>query len=229
MKDDYYWLAPFYESIARMVFGQELRRAHLDLMINGREILQQAKLVVWLGGGTGIGINELLAAAPNARLIYVDPSLRMLKQAQIKVQSDFYERVEWVNNTHDWLYQPIQSRRWADQKVDVLVTIFMLDVLPQKTLIELVKWANGNVSTWFYADFIPQKRWYKRLFIQFMYLCFMLSTRIRQQSLIDHQSLISAEGWRLLSQSRRLRAKQLVVSSIWRSSRLTELHQLNHS
>ena len=159
MKDDYRWLAPFYEHIAQLVFDQELRLAHFDLMESGCGLLEQTKLIVWLGGGTGIGINELLKAAPRARLIYIEPSRHMLQRAQIKVKPKFKKRVEWVLDTHLWLYQPTQSLRWADQPVDVLITAFMLDVLRQETLIELIRWSNKHVNTWFYADFVPQKKW----------------------------------------------------------------------
>lgn len=215
MKDDYRWLAPFYEKIAQLVFGQELNLAHFDLMENGQWVLGQAKIIVWLGGGTGIGINELLETAPHAHLIYVEPSNRMRKLAQAKVKKNFRERIEWVKDNHLWLYQPNQSLRWAEQKIDLLITAFMLDVLRSESLIELIKWSNEWVDTWFYADFVPQERWHKKGFIQFMYICFMLCTGIRQRSLIDHQSLMSDEGWCMLPQSRRTRAKQLVVSALY--------------
>ena len=214
-KDQYRWLAPFYEPLASIVFGQALVKAHFDLLESGQSCLHKARSIVWLGGGTGIILNELLHTAPYAQVTYVEPSVQMLKRAQAKLDPQFKDRIEWVNARHTWLYESNQRVRWSETKIDILLTAFVLDVLSEAPLNTLIRWAKGHVSTWFYADFIPQKKWDRRLFIQFMYLCFRICTSIEQRSLLNHQTLMCEQGWHLIPGSQRRRAKQFVVSALY--------------
>ena len=91
--DSYRYLAPFYELLARLVFGQSLTKAHFELLqpnhLELRETFEHAQRIYWLGGGTGIALCELMKVAPNARLYYIEPSRSMLSRAQQKVR---YER-----------------------------------------------------------------------------------------------------------------------------------------
>jgi hypothetical protein len=90
-------------------------------------------------------------------------------------------------------------------------------VLPQEECLELMCWAKQqDIQTWLFADFVPQESWYKKAFIHFMYLCFMLTTKIQQKSLLDHQSLFLQSAWYEQVKSRKLRAKGFVVSSLFK-------------
>jgi hypothetical protein len=126
-------------------------------------------------------------------------------------------RVDWINEKHSWLYEPKQVQRWLKEPIDTMLTFFFLDVLPQKECLDLMYWAKQQViQTWLFADFVPQKSWYKKAFIRFMYLCFVLTTKIQQKKLLDHRTLFLKSAWHEQGKSRKLRAKGLVVSSLFK-------------
>ena len=68
--DHYRYLAPFYESLARFVFGEALIDAHKDLIIPRAELAEMTE-IYWLGGGTGHSLCELIRASPHAKLFYI--------------------------------------------------------------------------------------------------------------------------------------------------------------
>jgi hypothetical protein len=53
---------------------------------------------------------------------------------------------------------------------------------------------------WLFADFVPQRRRWAKFFIKFMYLCFTLTTRIKQRDMLDLISILRAEGWHTAAQ-----------------------------
>ncbi len=223
-RDRYWLLSSVYERLASLVFGQELVAAHRDLIEGGRGALAQCTELIWIGGGTGVLIEELLSAAPQATLTYIEPSKSMLKRAQSRVhqmvQRD-QERVIWVNATHEWLYQRAQidsSQTPAEDHANhqrCLLTVFFMDVLTAPQCHELMEWAReAQVNTWLFADFIVQTGWIKRAFIQWMYVCFMVTTQIKQRSLLDHLQLFHEHGWSALKESGRYRAHDLVFSAL---------------
>ena len=215
--DQYRFLAPFYEKLAFFVFRNELKSAHLDLIIEAQEELKQARTIVWLGGGTGICINQVLKQAPQAKLLYIEASKAMISRAQAQIDARYTMRVEWINEKHSWLYEPKQVQRWLKEPIDTMLTFFFLDVLPQKECLDLMYLAKKQViQTWLFADFVPQKAWYKKAFIRFMYLCFVLTTKIQQKKLLDHRTLFLKSTWYEQVESRKLRANGLVVSSLFK-------------
>ncbi len=216
--DAYRFLAPFYEKLAFLVFGTELKNAHQDVITEAKEELKQARTIVWLGGGTGLCINEVLRQAPQAKLLYIEASKAMISRAQTQIHARYTMRVEWINEKHSWLYEPKQVQRWLKEPIDTILTFFFLDVLPQEECLKLMCWAKQqHIKAWLFADFVPQKIWYKKAFIRFMYLCFMLTTKIQQKKLLDHRTLFLNSAWNEQVKSRKLRAKGLVVSSLFKS------------
>jgi tRNA (cmo5U34)-methyltransferase len=226
LRDHYRFLAPIYEKLASLVFGSALVSAHRDLIVHGRDALAHCTQIIWIGGGTGVLIEELLKVAPQATLIYIEPSRAMLKIAKDRVHTLAYndrERIIWVNETHDWLYhQTADSILHRSSPHDPIgfhrrcfFTAFFMDVLSFKQCQELMKWSRTHqVDTWLFADFIIQQRWIKKLFVQWMYICFMITTQIKQTSLLNHLMIFREQGWLTLRRSETLRARGLVLSAL---------------
>ena len=192
--DDYRWLAWMYDSLADLVFGGEILRAQRALLTSNVACLSQSKCILWIGGGTGRVLNELLSLAPHAHVIYVEPSAQMLARAINNVDPRSTHRVRWVHRDHRWLWEP---RAEADlERIDVMITAFFLDVLPEEECRALALHASPRVRSWLFADFIPQRRRWAQALIAFMYLCFTIVTRIKQRKMLDLLGVLRREGWR---------------------------------
>ncbi|MEZ0538922.1 methyltransferase domain-containing protein [Fibrella arboris] len=74
-------VAPFYDLLARLAFGQSLRRAQLW----GIDHIRPGSRVLVLGGGTGGTLAHLLARQPSY-VLYVEASAVMLKMAKQRTQ-----------------------------------------------------------------------------------------------------------------------------------------------
>ena len=220
--DDYHFLAPFYDYLAHLVFQGELLKAHHDIITVAQNDLAKAKYLVWIGGGTGHYIDEVLNIAPQAKLIYIEASRAMMKRAQTRLNPKFKGRVEWILASHTWLFEAQQAQRWHDEPIDAILTFFFLDVLPKADCVALIRWAKQqNVKAWLFADFIPQQKWYKNIFISFMYQCFALTTKIPQRSLLNHPDLFLQNHWVEQQGSAKLSAGGLVKSCLFRLNQKT--------
>jgi hypothetical protein len=101
-----------------------------------------------------------------------------------------------------------------------LMSFFFMDVLREEDCRAMIKWASKQgVSGWYFADFIPQKKWYYRSFISLMYLCFALTTRISQRSLLDLKKLYLEEGWEVKGPST-FQANGLVESCYFEQTKI---------
>ena len=215
--DAYRFLAPYYEWLVHLIFRDELHKAHQDILCYGQSELLKAKQIIWIGGGTGYCLHDILERAPQAKLIYIEPSWAMMKRAQAQVDSKLNDRVEWVLAPYTWLFETPQVHRWSHESIDVILTFFFLDVLPKTDCNLLMNWAQKQgVTAWFFADFIPQQKWYKIIFICFMYQCFALTTKIEQRHLLNHHVLFEQTFWEEQLGSARLRAGGLVKSCLFK-------------
>ena len=181
--DHYRWLAWIYDSLADLIFGGEILRAQRTLLITHASDLIQSKCILWIGGGTGRVLNQLLSLAPHAQVIYLEPSARMLSRAIREVDACYTHRVRWVHRDHTWLWE---TRTEVDlEQIDVMITAFFLDVLPEQECRALARHASTRVRLWLFADFVPQRRRWAQTLIAFMYLCFTIATHIKQRKILD--------------------------------------------
>ena len=191
--DSYRWLAWIYDQLARLVFGGAILRSQHALLASHASVLASSRRIVWIGGGTGRALNNLLVLAPHAQVIYIEPSARMMTQALRDVSQQHRHRVQWIHQDHLWLWGP-QAETEA-YEIDVLITAFFLDVLTEPDCRALARRMGLRAKWWLFADFVPQRRRWAKLFIKFMYLCFTLMTRIKQRDMLDLISILRAEGW----------------------------------
>ena len=215
--DRYRFLAPFYDSLAHLVFRGELLKAHHNVVLAAENDLARSERLVWVGGGTGHCINMILIKAPKAKLIYIEASRAMMRRAKTRIDPKFHDRVEWILDSHTWLFKAQQVQRWHNEPIDAILTFFFLDVLSKADCVTLVRWVKQHkVKAWLFADFIPQQTWHRKLFISFMYQCFALTTKIAQRKLLDHHDLFLKNHWREQQSSAKLSAGGLVKSCLFK-------------
>ena len=221
-KDHYRYLAPFYERLVRLVFGTALHQAHHEALLLGLPVACDNTLHIWIGGGTGYSINEVMRNLPKTKLLYIEASQSMMKQAQQRLLPEYENRVQWLNTTHDVLYSSEMSSYLNNFNRLYLMSFFFMDVLKEDDCRILMRWAKQHqILGWFFADFVQQKKWHYQGLIRFMYLCFTLTTGISQRTLLDLKSIYLEEGWWPRGQ-KKVQAKGLVESYYFEPNLTTE-------
>lgn len=170
------FIAPFYDQLAKLVFGKALLQAQLIHLTQ----IEENDHVLILGGGTG----RILEQFPICNQIdFVEKSKKMImlaKKRMVKRHIDF-------KYCDFFEYKP-------NRKYDIVICPFFLDCFNQEQLeevlnkIKLMLSKNGHLLV---ADFRSTKsnRWILRI----MHLFFRLFANLEARYLLDiHQMVISA-------------------------------------
>ncbi|MBO0929634.1 class I SAM-dependent methyltransferase [Fibrella aquatilis] len=114
------FIAPVYDRLARLVFGRALRTAHAWCVAR----IPAGGRVLVLGGGTGHFLPQLLARKP-ARIVYVEASVAMLRQAQARLSAQ-PDNLLFHHGTEATL--PTEA------PFDLILLPFILDLYPESRL-----------------------------------------------------------------------------------------------
>ena len=118
-------IAPYYDRLSRLVFGQSLIRAQTHFL---HKINSNSRILV-LGGGTGWWLKDLLRQTPSCKIVYVEPSVRMLKLAMEATGND--PRITFIKGTHGFL--PI------GEKFDAVIAFCFFDLFSSRMLPNVVE------------------------------------------------------------------------------------------
>lgn len=114
MKSDFNRIAPYYDFLARLVFGSKLEQSQRLFL----DRIQAGQSVLILGGGTGRILSWLPAGC---EVTYVEQSANMLEKARRIgdvhfVQADFLHFS--VSHTYDWIICPFFLDCFDKQQLD---------------------------------------------------------------------------------------------------------------
>lgn len=179
--NNFNFLAPIYDLLARLVFGQNLHQASIHFL---NDIPSNSKVLV-LGGGTG----RILTDLEGNQVTYVEKSQKMLNRAKER------QLKELVNFIHtDFL-------KWeSDQQFDVVICPFFLDVFDEDNLnLVLDKMrssldSNGQLMV---TDFEPSELKSYRLLLKIMHLFFRLFSSLESRRLKPIRQHILQSGFRI--------------------------------
>jgi ubiquinone/menaquinone biosynthesis C-methylase UbiE len=198
-RKSYGWTANVYSAAERAVFGSQLMRARLAWL----HTLYGANTILILGEGDGRFLNALVQQNPNATIVVVDRSQRMLARAQ--------RRLAGSANTVHFVQQDAANFLTAlegSRHFDAIVTQFVLDCLPPAEVASLVRLATQRLAkggTWLWADFfIPKSgplRTIARIMLTILYWFFRATTDTSAQFLVDPTAHFYAHGLRLKGSS----------------------------
>lgn len=181
-------IAPFYRTMEFVTAGGKLQVCRTAFL---GEIRVPRKILI-AGEGHGRFLLECVRRFPDARIVVVDSSARMLEIARRKVASD---RVEFVQADFLEFIGPSGD-------FDLIVTHFFLDCftaeeLPQ-VIVKLARMASP-AADWLLADFeiapAGAARWRSQIIVGMLYRFFKGVTGLRASSLISPDGEIQKTGF----------------------------------
>jgi ubiquinone/menaquinone biosynthesis C-methylase UbiE len=181
-------LAPLYDRFASLVYGSAIHEAQLFFL---KAIPSSANVLI-LGGGTGWLLAELLKMQPEAKVWYIEASVKMLEQAQRKLSEQQKSQVKFIHGTEDSIPREIQFH--------AVITGFYLDLFLPATLRRVIDTIAASLvpgSVWLVSDFIARKVWWQRILLKVMYTFFRWCCGIEAKQLPPWEQYMTAHGWEL--------------------------------
>ncbi|WP_045689017.1 class I SAM-dependent methyltransferase [Hymenobacter sp. AT01-02] len=166
-------VAAFYDPLARLVYGRALQRAQEAALT---ALPKGAPQVLVIGGGTGWVLGEILKRRPEARIVYLEASPRMIARSQEFLRSQAptrYAQVEFRLGT--------EAALQTTEQFDAIITFFFLDLFEPgrlRLLTSRLYAARHRAAPWLVADFGVPRTWWHRVLLATMYWFFGLTTGI---------------------------------------------------
>jgi tRNA (cmo5U34)-methyltransferase len=203
---DFNWIAPVYDRLASVVFGNRLKRAqavYLNRVPAGASVLI-------VGGGTGWLLEPLLMKAQYGRILYLEPSARMLGLATRRLLTrQLSGRVEFRLGDETALR--------PDEQFDVVITPFVLDLFTAETMrkqfIPHLRAALKPTGLWLVTDFVQTTVWWQRTLLWSMIHFFRLTAGVETRKLANWQQLLSEAG--LTRREQREQVGGMVSAEVW--------------
>ena len=186
MSDGFDKVAPFYDSLARLVFCDSVRLCQLEYL---NKISPGAKVLI-LGGGTGWLLAELMKVNPSCTVWYLESSIEMLDRAKARCGSLSDQRIFFIHGTEKNLQR-------YEIRFDAVITNFYFDLFTSSSLIAVL----GQIRKCLYpgskllvSEFIDRK-WWQRLLLFLMYRFFRWVCDIEARHLPDWQDQLEQGGF----------------------------------
>ncbi|PKV63256.1 class I SAM-dependent methyltransferase [Pontibacter ramchanderi] len=174
-------IAPVYDGLSRLVFGNALRQAqtaHLAL------IPEQANVLL-IGGGSGWLLEQVLRSRPKAKISYLEVSEKMLQLAQRRICHKCSAPVNIDFRLGD------ENTLRTGETFDIIITPFLLDLFPDERLVYLMDRLTTALRPgghWLFSDFWPNQTLipgWQRLLLKSMYTFFGYVSRVKASRLPD--------------------------------------------
>lgn len=209
------YVAAFYDPLARLVYGRALQRAQQAALNAGLPTAGRPRVLI-AGGGSGWVLGEVLSRNPEARIVYLEASPRMLARSQAWLAQ------HWPQATGQVKFRlGSEAELEPTAQFDALVTFFLLDLFEPGRLRELLTQLNKTRapgSAWLLTDFGPPRRWWHRLLLQLMYGFFGLTTGISARQRPPIEAELARLGLQPTPAGHFFGA--MVEASVWRDSLL---------
>ncbi|MBD99017.1 MAG: hypothetical protein CMO34_04165 [Verrucomicrobia bacterium] len=181
--NNYNGIAWCYDFLASLVFKGNIlksQRAFLNTIPSNSQIL-------WIGGGSGKVLPQLLDPTRQLRIDYLDTSEKMLLKAKkIAHTSNGCDRIQFILGDHTKI---------PNKKYDVVLTYFFLDLFDKDKgalIFDSLNSSLKNGGLWLYADFTPTKRKKYQFLEKIMFWFFTRYTNIESSKIEAHTPLFKA-------------------------------------
>lgn len=191
MKRNYDNVAPFYDRLARLIYGRTLIDAQVFLL---KAIPPNAKILV-VGGGTGWILEEIAHIHPSGLTItYVDISVKMIDLAKKRNAGE---------NSITFINAPIQEAV-INNTFNVVITPFLLDNFTEDTIPKIFSQMHNLLTPkglWLYCDFQNTNFLWQRAILKMMYLFFRSLCGIESNRLPNIDAHFTQEGYKTLAEN----------------------------
>jgi len=198
-------VAPYYDFLSRMVYGDAITKASAFLV----SFIPPGSTVAIIGGGTGTILQQIACINPaGLKIFYIDVSAKMISRAKGK----------WVGENEIVFINSAVQNVTLSETVDIVITPFLFDNFTDSTAQEIFGKIDGFLKpngTWLFADFRDNGRWQKGL-LKVMYLFFQSVCGIEAKRLPDTDSLFCAAGYS--TQQQRYFFSRFIYSAVYHRS-----------
>lgn len=183
-------VAPFYDSLSRLVYGDAIVKAHRFLV---KAISANSKVLI-AGGGSGRILEEITQIHSSGLCItYVEASGKMIELSKRKSTG---------NNKVVFINQPIQEASLLEE-FDVIITPFLFDNFGEDTpgfVFEKLHPVLKPRGLWLFADFqVYRNNWWQKGMLKIMYLFFRIVCNIEATQLPDTNTPFVKHGYKIYS------------------------------
>lgn len=198
-------LAPFYRAMEAVAAGGKLQRCRLAFL----DDIPVPRRILLAGEGHGRSLPAFVGKFPEAKIVVVDSSARMLEIARTKIAS---ERIQFIHA--DFL-------NWKDATggFDLIVTNFFLDCFPQDELAKVVARLSELAAPdadWLLADFeiapAGLAKWRSRVILALLYGFFRVVCGLHARALVSPDGDLKKAGF---SRYRRQTSEWGLLKSEW--------------
>jgi len=209
-------LAPHYQAIEYLRFGRRLQRARVGLL----DALPRPRTALLLGDGDGRLLQAFVSRFPEAKVVSVDLSRKMLGLQRRRLGVVPGVRREFVH----WVHGDARQLLFWESDFDVVVAPFFLDVFLPKDIRQLLQ----RFSTWlapdghlYVVDFRqPQtgaRYYWAKFWLGMMHLFFRWRTGLEPKQLADLQEMIQQSDFQLVA--KKTAGHELIFTAIYRFRR----------
>ncbi|SFA91377.1 Ubiquinone/menaquinone biosynthesis C-methylase UbiE [Algoriphagus aquimarinus] len=199
VKDHYSFLAPFYNHLTKLVFGDQLMLAKAHFV----EELSSKKILI-IGGGDGL---DYLGFQAQLSGEYWEISHAMLSKAKVNLVKssltyhlDFFQAEKGKLFDEVWLHFVLDTMK--DEEIHSLLGEIRKSIKPA-----------GRI---YLSDFFAPKNFYQRFMHRSMITFFRLVTKHKRASIPDYEKIFLANNWKKNSEKKFL--KGWVKAQIWQSN-----------
>ena len=209
-------VAPYYDRLSRWVFGDMLlaaQRCFLSQIPGGAHVL-------FLGGGTGLLLDDLLQLSQTKSITYIEASARMLAMAK--------KRVTQLRKSSDSILPPVHFVHGTEHDIppgqySIVITCFLLDMYKPVALHKMMLTIRSTLSPdaqWLFTDFEiskqPDKHWWHWLLVKSMFLFFLVTAGLTVRQLPDYKAAFNSIGFR--RQTEKSFYGKLIVSRVYKQA-----------
>ena len=188
-KGNYDKVAPYYDFLSSLVYGDAINKANAYLV----SFIPPQSTVLIIGGGTGKILQQIASIQPfGLKIYFVEKSVKMIGLAKDKDVGE--NQVTFVNDA-------IENVSFTEV-FDVVITPFLFDNFSDDTATEIFFKTDKFLkreAMWLFADFRARTVWQTAL-LKLMYLFFRLTCNIEAKQLPDISLLFKKTGYKLQHQ-----------------------------
>ena len=182
--NDFDHIAPLYDRLVRLIFGNAMYQAQTRYL---NEIEGNSSVLI-LGGGTGWLLAELLSLKPSCSVVYIDASNQMIERARQKI-GVLSQKVSFIHGTENDI-PPGSS-------FDVIITHFYLDLFDPTTCRQvsgIIRNYCHQRTLWLACDFMNVTWWHGTM-LWVMYKFFRFTSDLRTKSIPDWRKCVQDAGF----------------------------------